>query len=100
MRGKVKDGRLYSVYAVVDILCWPTLYMCVCVRECVCMCVSVCVRVWSVESWAHNPVDTGSDPRVGGKFLSIKIVPRAVAHQRVPGLVLGSKVHWLCLADR
>ena len=31
----------------------------------------------TVESWAHNPEDTGSDPRAGGKFLSIKIVPPA-----------------------
>ena len=32
-------------------------------------------------------------------FLSIKIVPPAPSVKRVPGLVLGSKVHWLCLTD-
>ena len=72
---------------------------------CVCMCVSVyvcgCPDGLLVESWAHNPDNTGSDPRAGGKLLSIKIVPPAhPSVKRVPGLVLGSKVHWLYLMDR
>ena len=69
------------------------------------MCVSVyvcgCPDGLLVESWAHNPDNTGSDPRAGGKLLSIKIVPPAhPSVKRVPGLVLGSKVHWLYLMDR
>ena len=42
------------------------------------------------EVWAHNPEDTGSDPRIGGKFL----YSSPSAHpsvKRVPGLVLGRK---------
>ena len=30
------------------------------------------------EVWAHNPEDTGSDPRAGGEFLYEKVPP---AHQ-------------------
>ena len=41
--------------------------------------------------------DTGSDPRVGGKFLFEKVPPAYPSVKRAPGLVLGSKVHWLCL---
>ena len=51
----------------------------------------VLVVCWSagIESWAHNPEETGSDPRAGGKFLSRKIVPPAHPPvKRLPGLVL------------
>ena len=60
------------------------VYVCVSACVCVCVYVSACVCVYVyvsvcpagllVEScWAHNPEDTSSDPRAGGKFLSIKI---------------------------
>ena len=78
-----------------------------------CACVLLCVRVggcacgWvggcgcpgglTGEVWAHNPEDTGSDPRAGGKFLFEKVPPAHPSVKRVPGLVLGSKAHWLCL---
>ena len=32
----------------------------------VCVCVGAVMHGLLVESWAHNPEDTGSDPRAGG----------------------------------
>ena len=56
---------------------WVCVHVCVC--GCVCMCEYVCVCVCvcvcgcpgglTGEVCAHNPEDTGSDPRAGGKFL-------------------------------
>ena len=51
------------------------------------------------EVWAHNPEDTGSDPREGGKFLFEKVPPAHPSVKQVPGLVLGSKVHWPSLTN-
>ena len=68
-----------------------------------CVCVFVCEDAKSGcpggssgEVWVHNPEDTGSNPRTGGT--TFKTIPPAhPSVKRVPGLVLGSKAHWLCL---
>ena len=79
-----------------------TVQQCVCVCACVRVRVCACVRVGAlvvqlVESWDYNPEDTGSNPRAGGK--NITSTPAHPSVKWVPGLVLGSKVHWLCLID-
>ena len=59
-----------------------------------------CTHGLLVESWAHNPEDTGSDA-IPGQECNFKIVPPAhPSVKQLPGLVLGSKVYWLCLMDR
>ena len=66
-----------------------------CARACVCVCTCVgSLVVQLVESWAYNPEDTGSNPRAEEKKSQVLSPPI-----RVPGLVLGSKVHWLCLIE-
>ena len=75
----------------VQVYVHDVIYVCVCV--CVCMCLYVLMTQRMRKCVC-------SDPRAGCKFLLIKIVPPAhPSVKRVPGLVLGSKVHWLCLAD-
>ena len=69
--------------------------VCVSVRVSVCVCVCGCPGGLTGEVWAHNPEDT-SDP-TGGKFLYKKYLQPISSPivKRVPGLVLGSKVHWV-----
>ena len=57
--------------------------VCVCMCEwvCECVCVCGCPGCLTGEVWAHNPEDTGSDPRAGGKFLYKKLKKVPPAHQ-------------------
>ena len=54
------------------------MYVCVCVYVCrYTRFTNGCTGGLLVESWAHNPEDTSSEPRAGRKFLSMKIVSPA-----------------------
>ena len=73
------------------------LSVCVCVCVCVCvlsivlLSVYVCVCVHTAgEVWVHNPEDTSSNPRAGGKKTS-KSTPAHPSIKWIPGLVLGVK---------
>ena len=52
--------------------------VCVCVVR-VCVCGGGCPGGLTGKVWAHNPEDTGSDPRTGENFFPSK-VPPAAAH--------------------
>ena len=81
-----------------------SVFVCACLCLCLCLCLCVCVCVVGalvvqlVESWVYNSEDTGSHPRAGGKkHHKYSSPPAHPSVKWVPGLVLGSKVHWLCL---